>query len=240
MPAEGWDKALKPSQNEAEGFSLRIVIFSNGRVEHPEIDRDHLRPDDHLYAADGGLHHILAFDQLPNLVIGDLDSIDGGLVRRLKSRSIEILQYPPRKDETDLELALREAVKRGAEEILIFGALGGRWDQTFANILLPTLPEFQKAEITFIDGQQEIHWIGPGHTFQLKGKPGDTVSLIPLTGDVDGVRTSGLEYPLQGESLRFGTTRGVSNVLTSPTASVDIESGILLCVHQRSGKLAGE
>ncbi|MFN2148077.1 MAG: thiamine diphosphokinase [Anaerolineales bacterium] len=217
---------------------MRVVIFSNGRVEHPELDRDHLRPDDSLYAADGGLHHILAFDLLPDLVIGDLDSIDGGLVRRLKSRSIEILQFPPRKDETDLELALREAVLRGADEILILGALGGRWDQTFANMLLPTLPEFQKTDITYIDGLQEIHWIRPGREVRLQGAPGETVSLIPLIGDVDGVRTSGLEYPLEGETLRFGATRGVSNLLTHPAASIEIKRGILLCVHERRSRLA--
>jgi thiamine pyrophosphokinase len=221
-----------------EGFSLRIVIFSNGRIEHPEIDRERLQPDDVLFAADGGLHHILAFDLLPDLVIGDLDSIDGGLERRLKSKSIEIIQHHPRKDETDLELALREAVKRGADQVLLLGAFGGRWDQTFANILLPTLPEFEAAEILLIDGLQELRLIRPGHVARLHGHPGETVSLIPLAGDVRGIRTSGLEFQLEDEILFFGATRGVSNELTAAEAAVEIGNGILLCVHQRNGKQA--
>ncbi|MEJ2010897.1 MAG: thiamine diphosphokinase [Anaerolineales bacterium] len=217
---------------------MRTVIFSNGTIENPESDRDQLQPDDCIYAADGGLHHILAFDLLPDLVIGDLDSIDGGLIRRLRSRSIEIIEHPPRKDETDLELAMREAARRGADQILILGAFGGRWDQTFANILLPTLPEFDHIEIVFIDGQQELRVIRPGHPVELQGEPGQTVSLIPLAGDVAQIHTTGLEYSLDGEPLRFGATRGVSNELKESKARIEIGDGILLCVHQRDGRLS--
>jgi thiamine pyrophosphokinase len=233
MPAEGCRTAIKPSGKQAEGFALRIVIFSNGTIGHPESDRRQLQPDDRIYAADGGLHHILAFDLLPDLVIGDLDSIDGGLIRRLKTRSIEIIEHPARKDETDLELAMREAARRGADQILILGAFGGRWDQTFANILLPTLPEFDQVEIIFIDGQQELRLIRPGRQVELQGSPGETVSLIPLAGDVADIHTAGLEYPLDGETLKFGATRGVSNALKKSEATVVIGSGLLLCVHQR-------
>ena len=212
---------------------MRVAIFSNGKIDHPEIDRENLHPDDLIYAADGGLHHVLAFDLLPNLVIGDLDSIDGGLVRRLQARSIEIIQHQPRKDETDLELALREAAARGAHQIVILGAFGGRWDQTFANILLPTLAEFEECEITFLDGLQELHVLQPGSTCHLQGQAGETVSLIPLAGDASRVRTTGLEYPLEDETLIFGATRGISNVLAGTEASIHIGGGILLCVHLR-------
>jgi thiamine pyrophosphokinase len=105
-------------------------------------------------------------------------------------------------------------------------------------MLLPTLPEFQKTDIMYIDGLQEIHWIRPGREVRLQGAPGETVSLIPLIGDVDGVRTSGLEYPLEEETLRFGATRGVSNLLTHTAASIEIKRGILLCVHERRSRLA--
>ncbi len=211
---------------------MRVVIFSNGEIKHPTLDRSRLQPEDKIYAADGGLHHILAFDLLPDLVIGDLDSLENGIIRRLESKGIEILQHPARKDETDLELALKTAVERGAGQILILGGLGGRWDQTIANVLLATLPELEDCPVTFVDGLQELRMLRPGQ-HEIQGRPGETVSLIPLGGDASGVETFGLEYALQREVLAFGASRGVSNVLEVKQASVSFESGSLLLVHQR-------
>jgi thiamine pyrophosphokinase len=215
-----------------EGFFVRVVIFSNGEIKHPALDRSHLKVEDKIYAANGGLHHILAFDLLPDIVIGDLDSIENGIIRRLESKAIEILQHPTRKDETDLELALKTAVERGAEQILILGGLGGRWDQTIANVLLSTLPELKERQVTFIDGLQELRLLRPGQ-HRIQGVTGETISLIPLGGDATGVETHGLEYVLRGEALAFGATRGVSNVLARERASVSFESGSLLLVHHR-------
>ena len=212
---------------------MRVVIFSNGEIKHPALDRSHLQPEDKIYAADGGLHHILAFDLLPDLVVGDLDSIENGILRRLESKAIEILQHPTRKDETDLELALKTAVERGADQILILGGLGGRWDQTIANVLLSTIPALDACQVTFIDGLQELRLLRPGkHTIQ--GNPGETVSLIPLGGDATGIETHGLEYGLHQEGLTFGATRGVSNVLSGDQAKLSFETGNLLLVHQRA------
>jgi thiamine pyrophosphokinase len=211
---------------------VRVVIFSNGEINNPELDRARIKPEDQIYAADGGLHHILAFDLLPDLVVGDLDSIENGLIRRLQSKSIEILQHPAQKDETDLELALRIAVERGADQILVLGGLGGRWDQTMANVLLMTL--FNQADhlVRFADGLQELRLLGPGE-HQIQGIPGETVSFIPLGGDARGVTTSGLEYALRADTLDYGATRGVSNVLSDPFGKITIEQGSLLYVHFR-------
>lgn len=212
---------------------MRVVIFSNGEIKHPELDRSRLEPEDRIFAADGGLHHILAFDLLPDLVVGDLDSIENGIIRLLQNKSIEILQHPARKDETDLELALKTAVERGADRILVLGGLGGRWDQTIANVLLATLPALGDRPLLFADGLQELRLLKPGQ-HPILGKPGETVSFIPLGGDALGIETSGLEYPLRHEALPYGTTRGVSNVLSEAQASVAFEKGSLLYVHLRA------
>jgi thiamine pyrophosphokinase len=217
-----------------EGFFVRVVIFSNGEIQYPELDRSRLRLDDVIFAADGGLHHILAFDLLPDLVVGDLDSLENGIIRVLQNKSIEILQHPSRKDETDLELALQVAVERGANDILVLGGLGGRWDQTIANVLLATSPVLVDCPVLFADGLQELSLLKPGQ-HQIRGQKGETVSLIPLRGDARGVTTSGLEYPLQHETLRYGATRGVSNVLSGARATVTLEKGSLLYVHLRTG-----
>jgi thiamine pyrophosphokinase len=82
---------------------------------------------------------------------------------------------------------------------------------------------------------QEIHYIPAGGALRLKGFPGDIVSLIPLAGDAKGITTSGLEYPLNRETLYVGSTRGVSNRLLDVEGSISLKEGILLCtiIHQK-------
>jgi thiamine pyrophosphokinase len=167
------------------------------------------------------------------VVIGDFDSLDSDELNKLQSSGVEIIRYPARKDQTDLELALELAVDRGADEILVFGALGARWDMSIANILLLTLPEFSGVKLKFIEENQEIALLRGGEEFTLNGGKGDIISLTALDQEVNGLTLSGLEYPLKDGMLRLGSTRGISNVLVENTATVRLEKGLLLCVHTR-------
>ena len=202
---------------------MRAVIFANGQLTRPIL----LQPDDLVIAADGGTHHCLGLGIRPQVVIGDLDSVREDELEALSASGTEIITYPERKDFTDLELALLEAQKRGADRVLILAALGKRWDQSLANLLLPVT--FPGLKISLLDDQQEIHFIRPGKTLEVNGRPGDTVSLIPLSGDASGITTHGLEYPLYQEMLQFGSTRGISNVMLGSQASVKLGAGLLLC-----------
>ncbi|MFZ5808296.1 MAG: thiamine diphosphokinase [Chloroflexota bacterium] len=208
---------------------MRIVIFANGVLPHPESARQIIQPDDCLIAADGGLRHCLAVGFHPAVLIGDFDSLNPDEVQMSDHQGVEVLRHPRQKDETDLELALRHAVQKNPEKILIFAALGERWDQTLANLLLPAFAEFHPFEIVLIDGKQEITVLNaPSRTtLRLQGQPGDIVSLIPLKGEVQGITTHGLEYPLRNETLIFGSTRGLSNVLQEPEAVIEIQNGSL-------------
>ena len=207
---------------------MRVIVVANG------VMRSHftLESDDVLIAADGGLRHCLDLGLQPAILIGDLDSIDEGDLAALKPSDTQILQYPTQKDFTDLELALQQALKLGADEIVIVAALGARWDQTIANLLLPA--SFPSIKICLLDGSQEIHYIRAGEKLKIHGRPGDMVSLIPLAGKVHGVTSEHLEYPLRGDELTFGSTRGISNVLLKETGTISINGGLLLCIviHQ--------
>jgi thiamine pyrophosphokinase len=205
---------------------LRAIIFANGGFTAPP----ELLPSDLIIAADGGGRHCLALGLTPHLVVGDFDSLDADQLALLRQAGAELIRYSTHKDYTDLELALQHARQRGAEQVLVLAALGGRWDQTLANVLLPAANQFADLPIHLLDGNQEISLIHAGQTHLLQGSPGDTLSLIPLMGDALGVTTYGLEYPLQGETLSFGSTRGVSNVLLGEQARVSLEAGLLLCV----------
>ena len=209
---------------------MRAVIFANGELNNPQQAHQWITREDLLIAADGGSQHCLALGLTPDVIIGDFDSLDFDSLKIFKSRGSRVIRHPVRKDFTDLELALRYACEQGAEDILVFGALGARWDQTLANLLLPTHPDLASAKIRLIDGRQEISLIRPGERLQVHGNPGDTVSLIPLNEHVNGVRTQSLEYPLIDEALDFGATRGVSNVLLDDKAEIFIQAGLLLCI----------
>jgi thiamine pyrophosphokinase len=211
-------------------FYLRAVIFANGDLNDPLSARERLQPDDLLIAADGGARHFLRLGITPHLVIGDFDSLDAGELDSLENLGVKLVRYPSRKDFTDLELAVRHAVEAEANEILILAALGARWDQTLANVLLAASHELRTANIRLVDGSQEIRLLRGGEKLELTGRAGDTVSLIPLGGDVYGVSTEGLEYPLNKEKLFFGSTRGVSNVMNGDSAGVSMQEGMLLCV----------
>jgi thiamine pyrophosphokinase len=206
----------------------RTVIFANGEIHDLDAAQEALRPSDVLIAADGGLQHMLRLGLRPHRLVGDLDSADRAAVAALQGSATRIERFPTRKDETDLELALRLARRSGAEDILIFGALGGRWDQTLGNLLLLAHPDYRTVRVRLLDGAQQIYLIQG--TTRIEGHPGDTVSLIPLRGDAVGVTTEGLEYPLAGGTLPFGSTLGISNVLQGEAATVQVVEGLVVCV----------
>lgn len=212
----------------------RALIFANGTVFHAEAVQALLRADDYLIAADGGLRYVHALGLQPHLLIGDLDSVtpeEMDAMRRLPG--VQIDQHPAHKNETDLELAVDAALKTGAETILIIGALGGRLDMTLSNIFLLMLPELESCDARLEDGMEEVFLIRPGKGGAITGSKGDTVSLLPWGGPADGVRTEDLYYPLRGETLLPERSRGISNEMTSTTARVTLERGLLICVHTR-------
>lgn len=208
----------------------QALIFANGRIDNLEAVSRFRGVDNLIIAADGGARHCQKLGIMPNVLIGDFDSLNEAELRGYEQAGAEIIRHPARKDYTDLELALLHAKSMGATQAIVFGGLGLRWDQTLANLLLPASNELSQMRIQLIDGNQEITVLHAGDEYEFRGNPGDTVSLIPLNAETTGISTQGLEYPLANESLVFGSTRGISNVLVGTTASLHLERGLLLCV----------
>lgn len=210
---------------------LRAVVIANGIAPNEATVRRWLRPGDHLICADGGARTALTLGLEPDVVIGDLDSLDEAQQARLKTMGCRLVVYPVAKDWTDLELALKLAVEEGATEIVVLGALGGRIDQELANILLLLLPELERVPARIVDERQEMFVARTEAT--VTGKAGDIVSLIPLGGDVTGIVTEGLLYPLCDEPLLAGPARGISNEMAGEVARMTLKSGALLVVHSQ-------
>ncbi|MBC7223964.1 MAG: thiamine diphosphokinase [Anaerolineae bacterium] len=209
---------------------MKALILANGQLSHPDQVRSLAREADLLLAADGGTRHARTLGLRPHLVVGDLDSLSDSDLQALRASGTTLLQYPAAKDETDLELALVQAVQRGADDILVCTALGGRTDQTLANVLLLALQELVGRRCAIVEGPEAVFLIRG--EVEVAGEPGDVFSLIPIGGDCHDIWTEGLEYPLAGGSLYLARARGISNVLIAPRARVRVGRGTLLAVHR--------
>jgi thiamine pyrophosphokinase len=209
---------------------MRIIIFANGELPNLEKARALLQHDDFIICADGGTRHALALDLKPHVVIGDMDSLPSNF--QLSSFDGEVILFPKDKNETDLELAITHAVTFKPNQILILGALGGRIDQTIANITLLSNSQFSDFDLRLNDGVEEIFFCKD--QVEVKGRSGDIVSLIPWGGNAEGVLTGNLKWKLDNETLYLDKTRGISNEMTSDVAMISIKKGLLLVVHNIS------
>ena len=213
---------------------MRALIFANGGATTLDIVAPWRQGGAIVIAADGGAQRALELGITPATVIGDLDSLPDAIRSQLGALGARFIVHPARKDETDLELALRHALQCDAQDVVIFCALGERWDQSLANLMLLTLPELRNVPTRIVDGHQTIRAVACGTELRIEGRPGDVLSLIALGGDARGVTIRGCEYALTDAVLPFGRTLGISNVLVEPVASVSVGEGIVLAIHSRA------
>ena len=218
------------------------LILADG--DAPTRDRlDTAWPDwadgiDLVIAADGGARHADDLGVVIDLWVGDGDSLGEAGLTALAATGVPIELSRPDKDETDTELAVRAALARGADRLVIVGALGGpRVDHALANVGLLALAELAGRPAVILEARSRISLLratgAPAGVVRaaLVGAPGDTVSLLPQGGDVEGVTTDGLAFPLSDEPLAVGSTRGVSNVIGRRGATVAVRRGLLLVIE---------
>lgn len=176
---------------------------------------------DAVIAVDGGFASLASADCAPDLAIGDFDSL--GYV----PKGVEVLAFPPEKDASDMELALGEAVARGADAVDVYGALGGRLDHTLANLqLLASFAERGLAVSAVGERESVVFLVGPGE-LRLPALPSGIVSVFSLTDVSTGVVEEGLKYGLDGVALTNRTSWGLSNELVGTPARIALESGTL-------------
>jgi thiamine pyrophosphokinase len=205
---------------------MRAVIFANGAMKNQDFYQELVLPGDFIICADGGYAHVSELGLVPDVVLGDFDSMERDhVVCR------EVLTYPPEKDATDTEIAVDYALEEGFDEILLLGCLGTRMDHSLANLFLLKKIAVSGAQGRILDEHNCVYYCRK--QIEVSGKSGDTLSVIPIEGDVEGAVTEGLYYELHGETLHFGSSRGVSNVLTGETAKVSFSKGSALVIVAR-------
>jgi thiamine pyrophosphokinase len=213
---------------------MRAVVVAHGEVL--PSDRAVIGAQDYVVAADGGAFALERWKLLPHLIVGDMDSLGDAGVERFARQGIPVAKFPAAKDESDLELAVAQAIAAGATEIVLLGALGGdRLDHETANLLLLADPGYDGVRIEARRGALRIRAIRGKGSFSLAGPVGALVTLLPVNGDAEGVTTKGLRYGLRSETLRFGRARGLSNEIASLPATVSLDKGTVLVFETALG-----
>jgi thiamine pyrophosphokinase len=205
-----------------------VVVVAGGAPPPRDVARG-IPPGTTVIAADGGLDNARALGLTATTAIGDFDSVSPDALEAAAAAGVELVRHPEAKDATDLELALDAALELRPERIRVLAGDGGRLDHLLSALLLLASPRYEAVPIDASVGTAHVHVVRGERT--LAGAPGELLSLVALNGPAEGVTTEGLAYPLVGETLEPGSSRGVSNVFTSETARVRVARGVLLAIR---------
>lgn len=210
----------------AEKRKICIIIGSVPITENPFENAD--MQSCFVICADGGYDNAVKFGVIPNLLIGDFDSVQNNL-----PEDVETIRLKVEKDDTDTLAAVREGMRRGYREFELFGVLGGeRFDHSFANLCVLQYLASQGCKAVIFDGLNRAFLLQGGR-LTLSGMKGATLSVFPFGCASCEVTYSGLQYPLKHATLHCEIPLGVSNRIDKETAQVTIHSGSALILLQR-------
>jgi thiamine pyrophosphokinase len=210
---------------------VRAAVFLNGAPDSPGLIRTVAGRADLVVAADGGARYALGAGVVPDLVVGDMDSLGEDLAREVERRGASLERHPARKDKMDGHLAVLAARERGATAADLLCAAGGRFGALFAvpHILLAAERICLRSTVVADWGRMLVVEAG---SRTVEGMPRDSVSIFPLSGPATGVTLEGLAYPLEDALLEPGDTLGFHNELIGREARVSVREGALLVVHE--------
>ncbi|MDP8947718.1 MAG: thiamine diphosphokinase [Actinomycetota bacterium] len=208
---------------------MRAAILLNGAPDPPDLLRRCAGAADLVVAADGGARYALDAGVVPDLVVGDMDSL--GEVREIEERGALLERHPVRKDKMDGHLAVLAARDRGATAVDLLCAAGGRFSALFAVPHILLAAERVGLRATMVASWGEAFVIETGSRV-VAGNPKDSVSVFPFTGPATGVTLEGFGYPLEDARLEVGDTLGFHNELIGGVGRVSVGGGALLVVHE--------
>ncbi len=207
-----------------------IIVASGNLLFTPRIERL-LKEADLIVAADGGATHLKQMDIAPHVIIGDMDSIHPDTRCFFEKKGTPIIPHPSRKNQTDTDLCVEFAVKKGATTVTMIGVTGHRLDHTLANIFLLRRLCTLGVESRIIDANNEIYLV-TDH-LKLKGKKGDLLSVLPVSDEVTGLTLTGLEYPLEDAAISMGSSLGISNYFKKTWVTISVLTGVLLVTKSK-------
>lgn len=209
---------------------MKVAILINGNVTKKDLNfyKKEILNYDYIISADGASNWAYKAQIVPNIIIGDLDSIKDDVKNYYQNKNVEFLKFPSHKNSTDTEICIDYAIAKKASRIDLFAALGSRWDHNLGNLNMLYYALKKGVEIHFIDRLTDMFLTEK--PVVLEGKKNDIVSLVPFAGNVEGVTLTGFEYPLKNFTFEMTHARGISNVMICKEARVDFSKGKLLIV----------
>ena len=201
----------------------RCVVVGGADIGQYDRIRTYLREDDFFICCDSGLKHREGLGILPNLIVGDLDSHENPHL------DIETIVLPREKDDTDTVFAVKEALKRGFQEFLLVGVMGGRLDHTLGNVSLLLMLDAQGKKAVAVDDCSEMEIVSDAPAYIEDRYP--YFSLLNISGLAQGVTIRNAKFPLTDGEITCEYQYGISNeVLPGMTAEVTVKNGRLLLV----------
>lgn len=213
---------------------MEVTVVTNGNIENIEVLKSVINKSDYLICADGAAKYLMELNVLPDLLVGDLDSIHRDALKWIEKNHIKTEQFPVKKDMTDTELAVEFAIKKSPETINIIGAIGSRMDHSLGNIML-----LYKIYKSGVKGRiiNEINDITiTDRPISIEGRIGQTISILPIGGDAKGITLEGFEYPLRDHDINLGSSLGISNRFASNTGRISVREGIILIIKITENK----
>ena len=199
------------------------VVFLAGAYEEADYYAAWAADADLVVAADGAAAFLVEQGIRPDVVIGDLDSLPGVTCAKLVGDGVEVVRHPVRKNETDGELAVAEALRRGAAEVLLAGALGAL-DHTLGHLAILRKLAAAGVAARLVSPQLTVRvFVAPTES-RLDAVPPTRVSLVALGGDAQ-VTLEGFDYPLVRQTLPWDTCLGLGNAVALPLPSIVVHEG---------------
>ena len=204
---------------------MKVLIVLGGDAPGVELLKSCVQEADFSIAADRGLEAFDAAGLEPDMLIGDMDSVSPDVLARYESRLSED-RLNCIKNDTDCEYALNLAISRGATEIVLLGALGGRLDHALANLMM--VVRAARSGVWAEIRAEGVRIVRVNGSYTLAGARGSTISLLPL-GTARGVSIRGCYYLIDDYTLESDSSRGMSNVVTADEAVITVREGTAAC-----------
>ncbi|MDR5658314.1 thiamine diphosphokinase [Serpentinicella sp. ANB-PHB4] len=209
---------------------MKVLIVTNGEIKNLKRLNFFAKNHDYIICADGAVEHLRKINYLPDILVGDFDSISKDDMKWIVDNNTPYKQFPKQKDYTDTELALNDALKLKPSEIAFYGSIGSRFDHSLGNVYLLIKGLDKNVPSKIIGDDFEIHIVNKSKMLYISGEEKEILSLIPITTRVEGVTSEGLLYKLDNDTLIRGSSRSISNEFKGGLVKISVEEGLLLAI----------